>query len=200
MHSGSEFLVPGTSQQAVGTGTRGGGAREVKWATQRHPAGSAATATRPALSLSLSLFFIFATFNFGVVSLRASLAAQRVKNQPAMQAARESSAWGHGTSRRCLLSTIQGGQMQGTHWTFSLHLVSSRQEGGGQGLMTKWGGGKDELEPRNKMWVQSPNHEDTLENEMDTHSSILAWETPGQRGAWWATVPGVTQSWTQLSD
>lgn len=33
MHSGSEFLVPGTSQQVVGTGNRGGGAREVKWAT-----------------------------------------------------------------------------------------------------------------------------------------------------------------------
>jgi len=33
----------------------------------------------------------------------------------------------------------------GAHWTFSLHLGSSRQEGGGQGLMTKWGGGKDEL-------------------------------------------------------
>ena len=32
MHSGSEFLVPGTSQQVVGTGNRGGGAREVKWA------------------------------------------------------------------------------------------------------------------------------------------------------------------------
>ena len=34
--------------------------------------------------------------------------------------------------------------------------------------------------------------EDTLEEEMATHSSILAWD----REAWWATVPGVSKSWT----
>ena len=27
-----------------------------------------------------------------------------------------------------------------------------------------------------------------------THSSILAWRIPMDRGAWWATVPGVTES------
>ena len=32
------------------------------------------------------------------------------------------------------------------------------------------------------------------------HSSILAWRTPLDRGAWCATVHGVAKSWTQLSD
>ncbi|MES9270765.1 hypothetical protein ABEQ26_12165, partial [Cutibacterium acnes] len=32
---------------------------------------------------------------------------------------------------------------------------------------------------------------------MATHSSVLAWRIPGM-GAWWATICGVTQSWTQL--
>ena len=42
--------------------------------------------------------------------------------------------------------------------------------------------------------------EDPLEKEMATHSSILAWKNPRVRGAWQATVNGVTQSQTQLSD
>ena len=33
-----------------------------------------------------------------------------------------------------------------------------------------------------------------------THSSILAWRIPMDRGAWWATVHGVAKSWTQLSN
>ena len=32
------------------------------------------------------------------------------------------------------------------------------------------------------------------------HSSILAWRIPMDRGAWWATVSGVTKSQTQMSD
>ena len=35
---------------------------------------------------------------------------------------------------------------------------------------------------------------------MATHSSILAWKIPMDRGAWWAIVRGVAKSWTQLSD
>ena len=34
---------------------------------------------------------------------------------------------------------------------------------------------------------------------MATHSSILACRIPKDRGAWWATVHGVAQSWTRLS-
>ena len=41
--------------------------------------------------------------------------------------------------------------------------------------------------------------EDPLENRMATHSSILAWRIPMDRGAWWTTVHGVTKSRTQLS-
>ena len=36
--------------------------------------------------------------------------------------------------------------------------------------------------------VQSLGQEDPLEKEMTTHSSILAWGIPMDRGAWWATV------------
>ena len=35
--------------------------------------------------------------------------------------------------------------------------------------------------------------EDLLEEEMATHSSILAWRIPRTRGAWWAAVHGVTR-------
>ena len=37
-------------------------------------------------------------------------------------------------------------------------------------------------------WVQSLGPEALLEEEMATHSSILAWRIPMDRGAWWATV------------
>ena len=65
------------------------------------------------------------------------------------------------------------------------------------------------------MWVRSLGQEDTLEREMATHSSILAWRIPwteelgglqstGHKesdttrdgGAWWAAVYGVAQSRT----
>jgi len=35
---------------------------------------------------------------------------------------------------------------------------------------------------------------------MATHSSILAWKNPMDRGAWWATVQRVAKNWTQLSE
>ena len=34
---------------------------------------------------------------------------------------------------------------------------------------------------------------------MATHSSILAWRIPMDRGDWWAVVYGVVKSWTWLS-
>ena len=49
-------------------------------------------------------------------------------------------------------------------------------------------------------WVQSLGKEDPLEEDMATHSSILAWRIPMDRGGWQATVHGVTESWTLLSD
>ena len=49
-------------------------------------------------------------------------------------------------------------------------------------------------------WVQSLGLEDPLEKGMETHSSILAWRIPMDKGAWRATVHGVTKSQTRLSD
>ena len=49
-------------------------------------------------------------------------------------------------------------------------------------------------------WVQSLDWEDLLEEGPATHSSIFAWRIPMDRGAWRATVRGVTKSLTQLSD
>ena len=49
-------------------------------------------------------------------------------------------------------------------------------------------------------WVQSLAWEDPLGEGMATHSSIPSWRIPLDRGAWWATVHGVTKSWAQLSN
>ena len=49
-------------------------------------------------------------------------------------------------------------------------------------------------------WVQSLGWEDRLEEGMATHSNIIAWRIPTDRGAWWATDHGVTKSRTQLID
>ena len=46
-------------------------------------------------------------------------------------------------------------------------------------------------------WVLSLGWEDPMEA---THSSILAWRISMDRGAWWATVHGVTKSQTRLSN
>ena len=48
--------------------------------------------------------------------------------------------------------------------------------------------------------VQSLGWEDPLEEGMATHSSILAWRILKDRGAWLATVHGVTKSQTLLSN
>ena len=45
-----------------------------------------------------------------------------------------------------------------------------------------------------EIWVQSLGWEDPLEEGMATHSSILAWRIPMDRGAWRATVHGVAES------
>ena len=55
------------------------------------------------------------------------------------------------------------------------------------------------LPAKQEMWVQFLGWEDPLEEHMATHSSVLAWRIPMDRGAWWATF-GVAKSRTQLSD
>ena len=44
------------------------------------------------------------------------------------------------------------------------------------------------------MRVSSLGQEDPLEEGMATHSSIFAWIIPMDRGAWWATLHGITES------
>ena len=43
-----------------------------------------------------------------------------------------------------------------------------------------------------------PGWEDPLEEEMATHSSILAWRIPWTEGVWWAMIHGVTKGQKQL--
>ena len=48
--------------------------------------------------------------------------------------------------------------------------------------------------------VQFLGWEDPLEEGMATHSSILTWTIPMDRGAWWTTVHGVTKNLAWLSN
>ena len=53
------------------------------------------------------------------------------------------------------------------------------------------------------MWetqVQFLGWEDPLEKGTATNTSILNWKIPWTEELGWATVLGVTKSWTQLSD
>ena len=45
-------------------------------------------------------------------------------------------------------------------------------------------------------WVQSLGWEDSLEEGMATHSGILTWRIPMDRGVWWATIHGVSKKQT----
>ena len=49
-------------------------------------------------------------------------------------------------------------------------------------------------------WVGSLGWEESLEEGIATHSSILSWRIPMDRGVWWTAVHGVTKNQTQLSD
>ena len=49
-------------------------------------------------------------------------------------------------------------------------------------------------------WVQSLGWEDSLEEVMATHSSILALRIPVDRGGWEPAVHGVAESQTRRSD
>ena len=62
-------------------------------------------------------------------------------------------------------------------------------------------GGSESKEPPAvpETWVWSLGWEDPLKKGMATHSSILAWTVPMDRGSWLATVHGIEKSRTQLS-
>ena len=55
------------------------------------------------------------------------------------------------------------------------------------------------LPPMWETWVQSLVWEDPLEEGVATHSSILAWRIPMDRGAWQAAAYGVPKSQTRLT-
>ena len=79
-----------------------------------------------------------------------------------------------------------------TPWTVAdqapLSMGFSRQE--------YWSG----LPLMRETWVQFLDWDDSLEEGMAIHSSILAWRIPMDRGAWWAAVYRVPKSRIRLSD
>ena len=58
----------------------------------------------------------------------------------------------------------------------------------------------ENLPKMRETWVQSLGWEDPLEEGMATHSSIIDWRIPIDRGAWQAPVLEVAKSQTRLSD
>ena len=50
------------------------------------------------------------------------------------------------------------------------------------------------LSEMQKTWFWCLDWEDPLKEGMETHSSILAWRLPMDRGAWWAIVHGIAES------
>ena len=113
-----------------------------------------------------------------VVSAGASLGAQLVKNPPAMQETR------FDPPGRC--------PGEGIGYQLQYQLQYSWAS-----LMAQTVKNPPEM---GETWVQSLGRKDHLEEDMATHSSILAWRIPMDRGAWRATVHGITKSQTQLSD
>jgi len=51
-----------------------------------------------------------------------------------------------------------------------------------------------------EIWVRSLGQEDPLETEMDYPLQYSCLENSMDRETWWATVNGVTKSWTRLND
>ena len=101
--------------------------------------------------------------------MRASLVAQLVMNLPAMQETRGSiPGFGRFPWRRDRLPTL---------------------------VFIGFPGGSDSKESAcNEGDLDSiPGLGRSLEEGMATHSSILAWRIPMDRGAWWATIHGVAK-------
>ena len=53
-----------------------------------------------------------------------------------------------------------------------------------------------QMQGTQEMRVQYLGWEDFLEEEIATHSSILAWKNPMDRGVLRSTVHGITKNWT----
>ena len=60
--------------------------------------------------------------------------------------------------------------------------------------VAQWVKNLPEMQEIQETWVQSLAWEDPLEEDMTTHSSILAWRIPMDTEAWQATVHRVAKS------
>ena len=69
-----------------------------------------------------------------------------------------------------------------------------------QVIMAQWVKNLPAMQETQEMQAPSLRREDPLEEGMATHSSILAWRIPMDRGAWQAIVHGVAKSQARLSD
>ena len=83
-------------------------------------------------------------------------------------------------------------------WRATVHGGRKESDTTEQQHFFRWVSGKAYAHPCTDMQVQSLGWEDPLEDEMATHSSILAWRIRMDRGASWATVRGVAESRTRL--
>ena len=81
----------------------------------------------------------------------------------------------------------------------SIHIMKSHQKGG-MGRCKHLTQMVKNSSALWETWVRSLGWEDTLEEEMANHSSILAWRIPTDTGAWQATAHGVAKSQTRLSN
>ena len=79
-------------------------------------------------------------------------------------------------------------QTQLSGWTITIHMGS---------LVAQT---VKNLPAMQETWVRSLDGEDPLAEGMATHSSILAWRIPMDRGAWRATIHRVTKRRTWLSN
>ena len=94
-----------------------------------------------------------------------------------LHVSRDTSREGNGTPLQysCLENPVDGGA-----WWAAVYGVAQSQ------TRLKWL--SISLAGTQELWVQSLGHEDSLEKEMATHSSILAWKIP------WTEQPGGLQS------
>ena len=99
-------------------------------------------------------------------------------------------------------------QTQLSDFTFTFHFYALEKEMATHSNVLAWRiPGTGEPGRLQSMWSLEVGHNFTLtftfhfyalEKEMATHSSVLAWRIARDRGAWWAAVYRVVQSWTQL--
>ena len=76
----------------------------------------------------------------------------------------------------------------GTSWWFTLRLITMAQRVKNPHAMQE----------TQLVQLRAPGWEDSLEEEMPTHSSILK-KNPMERKAWWTTVYGIAESQIRLS-